>query len=139
MIGIPKKFKYKKHHKGKLKNIIIKNPFLKENICFGNVSLITLEAGRMFPNQILNCKQFLNKNLKKIAKFRINIFPHTPITKKPLEMRMGKGKGSVNTWTANIFSGTKILEIESANKNKVFKTLNQIKNKLPIKTKVIYE
>lgn len=139
MIGIPKKSKYKKLHKGKLKNIIINNPFLKENIKFGNISLITLEAGRIFPNQILNCKQFLNKNLKKIAKFKINIFPHAPVTKKPLEIRMGKGKGSVDTWAANVFSGTKILEIESINKAKVLKTLTQIKNKLPVKTKIIYE
>jgi large subunit ribosomal protein L16 len=139
MIGVPKKSKYKKLHKGKLKNIIIDNPFLKKDIKFGNICLITLEAGRIFPNQILNCKQFLNKNLKKIAKFKMNIFPHTPITKKPLEIRMGKGKGSVETWAANIFSGTKILEIESANIAKVLKTLTQIKNKLPIKTKIIYE
>jgi large subunit ribosomal protein L16 len=139
MIGVPKKSKHKKLHKGRLKNIIINNPFLKESIKFGNISLIALEAGRVFPNQILNCKQFLNKNLKKVAKFRINIFPHTPITKKPLEIRMGKGKGSVDTWTANIFSGAKILEIESVNKTKVLKTLMQIKNKLPIKTRIIYE
>lgn len=139
MINVPKKSKYKKLHKGKLKNIIVSNPFLDKNIQFGNIGLIASESGRIFPNQLLNCKQFLNKNLKKIAKFRINIFPHTPITKKPLEIRMGKGKGSVDTWAANIFSGATILEIESANKTKVEKILNQIKNKLPIKTKIIYE
>lgn len=139
MTNTPKKYKHKKLHKGKLKNIIVDNPFLKNNIRFGNICLIAIEAGRIFPNQILNCKQFLNKNLKKIAKIKINIFPHIPITKKPLEIRMGKGKGSVDTWTANIFSGTTLFEIESPNRNKVTKIFTLLKNKLSIKTKIIYE
>jgi len=139
MTNTPKKYKHKKLHKGRLNNIIIDNPFLKDNIKFGNICLVSIEAGRIFPNQILNCKQFLNKNLKKVAKIKTNVFPHTPITKKPLEIRMGKGKGAVDTWAANTFSGTKLFEIESPNKNKVIKILTQVKNKLSIKTKIIYE
>lgn len=135
---IPKNHKYKKQHKGKIINKINK-PNLLCNIPFSEtLYLIALENGRITPNHLLCCHQILNKKLKKIGQINFNIFPHTPITKKPLEIRMGKGKGAVETHVFNLFTGTQILEIRGNNIDILKKNLEQIKIKLPIKTKIIH-
>lgn len=139
MLKIPKTSKYRKSYKGKLKNIVSKNYELKDTIHYGVVALKSLESGRITPNHINCCKQLLNKNLKKFSQIRFSIFPHIPITKKPLEVRMGKGKGSVDTWVFNIFTGSTLVEIEGNNLPLITKGLNAIRNKLPIRTQIVYE
>lgn len=139
MLYTPKNFKFKKTSKGKLKNIIVKNPFFKEKTLFGNIILIALESGKLFPNQVLNIKQLLNKRLKKKANIKICVFPQRPVSKKPLEIRMGKGKGSVHTWVTYIFSAMKLIEIETKHLKLAAKLLDQIQNRLSFKTKIIYE
>lgn len=139
MLKTPKAFKYKKSHKGRLKNIVSKNYTLKDTVHSGVVALKALESGRITPNHINCCRQLLNKSLKKFSQIRFTVFPHIPVTKKPLEVRMGKGKGSVDTWVFNIFSGNTIVEIEGNNLALITKGLNSIRNKLPIRTQIVYE
>lgn len=139
MLKTPKSTKFKKSHKGKLKNIVSKNNTLKTYFDSGSVGLLALESGRITPNHINCCRQLLNKVLKKTSLTRFLVFPHTPITKKPLEIRMGKGKGAVDTWVFNSFSGQMLIEIEGSNKILMIKSLNAVKQKLPIRTQIIYE
>lgn len=139
MLKIPKAFKYKKSHKGSLKNLISQNYTLKNELYVGKIALKALEAGRISPNHLHCCRQLLNKNLKKVGQIRFSVFPQTSITKKPLEVRMGKGKGAVSGWVVNIESGTTILEIEGSNMGLVLKVLKLLKKKLPIQTRIVYE
>jgi large subunit ribosomal protein L16 len=134
----PKKTKFKKQQRGKLTDKINK-PILFDSM-YGSdtLKLIAIESGQITPNQLLCCNQLLNKKLKKIGQSNLKIFPHTSITKKPLEIRMGKGKGAVNTYVFTLFTGMQLLEIKGNNINLIKKSLEQIKVKLPIKTKIIY-
>eukprot|EP01039_Chlorochromonas_danica_P010683 gene10683-11855_t len=97
------------------------------------------ESGRITPNHIEASRQALNKHFKKSAQIRFTVFPHTPITKKPLEIRMGKGKGAVDTWVANVCSGDTFVEIEGTNNILITKKLNALRKKLPLRTKLVYE
>lgn len=139
MLKTPRAFKYKKSHKVRLKNIVSKNYLLQDSVQLGVVALKSLESGRITPNHINCCRQLLNKSLKKYSQIRFAVFPHTPVTKKPLEIRMGKGKGAVDRWVFNVFSGNTIVEIEGNNLALIKKGLNAIRNKLPIKTQIVYE
>ena len=95
MLFIPKKTKFKKKQKGKRLNTITNiTSLFKFN--FGNIGLKAIECGHLTSKQINAIKQTINKIIKKKGKLKINIFPNTPISKKPLEVRMGKGKGNVD-------------------------------------------
>lgn len=135
----PKNYKYKKQHKGKIINKINQPQLLSDLPFSETLSLIALENGRLTPNHLSCSYQILNKKLKKIGQINFRVFPHIPITKKPLEIRMGKGKGAVDTHVFNTFTGMQILEIKGNNIDIIKKSLEQIKIKLPIKTKIIHE
>jgi|JI81BgreenRNA_FD_contig_101_377983_length_5223_multi_4_in_0_out_0_7 large subunit ribosomal protein L16 len=139
MMKIPKTSKYKKSHKGSLKNIVSKNFTLQTALQSGSIALKFSESGRITPNHIEASRQALNKHFKKSAQIRFTVFPHTPITKKPLEIRMGKGKGAVDTWVANVCSGDTFVEIEGTNNILITKKLNALRKKLPLRTKLVYE
>ena len=134
----PKKTKYKKQHKGKKFNIISPlNTF--EIIKNGNVALKSVDTGRIKATQLIACKQTINKIIKKLGQLKINIIADTPITKKPLEIRMGKGKGAVDHWVAKVKSGIILFEIETSVKLLAIKALKTAQLKLPLKTKIIFE
>ena len=135
----PKRFKFKKMHKGRLKDSVSKNFNLQNRVGNGIVLLRALESGRLEPKHLTCCLQSLNKKLKRISQIRLLVFPQTSITKKPLEVRMGKGKGSVDTWVCNVFSGTPLLEVEGNNILAISKSLKALRFKLPIKTQIVYE
>jgi large subunit ribosomal protein L16 len=77
--------------------------------------------------------------IKKNGQLKFNIFPHVPVTSKPLEIRMGKGKGAVDYWTANVYSGMILMEIESSSSMLAIKALTYVRDKLPVNTKIIIE
>jgi large subunit ribosomal protein L16 len=95
MLFIPKKSKFKKKQKGKKLNIINKINTINQ-LKYGNMGLIALESGHINSKQLMALKQTINKIIKKKGKLKINIFPNTPISKKPVEVRMGKGKGNID-------------------------------------------
>jgi large subunit ribosomal protein L16 len=132
---IPKKKPYKKYHKGKCVTMLSKYKSIKifkSNTYYLNA----LENSTITSKQLATLYQSLNKYTKKTGKISIKIFCHQPRTKKPLEVRMGKGKGNISYWIAKIKAGTFICEILSRFPTLALKALLYAKNKLPFKTKV---
>lgn len=132
----PKKSKFTKSFKGKAINRITANNSY-DQICNGTIALKTLTSYRLTGKQIEILYITLNKFLKKAGNIYINIFPQTPISKKPNEIRMGKGKGPVDHWVCRITPGTIICQIETNNFKKAFKAVSYAKFRLPIKVKTI--
>lgn len=138
MLFIPKKTKFSKQQKGKKFNIINKIETI-DNLKHGIVGLKAIDCGRIKSSHLVACRQSMNKILKKAGQIKINIVADTPITKKPIEIRMGKGKGSVDHWISKVNSGTTIFEIETSSKILAIKALKAAQIKLPINTKIITE
>ena len=129
----PKKIKYKKVKKGKLKNFNFKTNLLK----FGTIGLKSIDSGIINARQIESARKIIKRKLKKNGKLWIRIFPHLPITNKPNESRMGKGKGNVSYWVARIKKGTILFEICGVQIKIAKDALKSGGFKLPIKTIVI--
>lgn len=136
MLFIPKKTKFKKKQKGKKLNTISKVKNLNK-LNFGRLALKSKTTGHINSVQINSFRQTINKIIKKKGKLKINIFPDTPITKKPLEVRMGKGKGNIDRWIFKVKSGVIICEIEIASYLIGVKALRLAQFKIPLKTKII--
>lgn len=136
MLFIPKKSKFKKYQKGKSFKRINKNCSF---ICLkkGSVALKSLDFGRLTSKQIESIKQAITKIIKKTGKLFIHIFPQTAISKKPLEIRMGKGKGAVDHWVFKIRPGVLLAEIETNYISIAIKALNRASVRLPVRTKVV--
>jgi len=132
---LPKNSKYKKQQKGRSFNKITQTRS-SNGLTFGSYSIKALEAGRVSSKQLESVYQSINKIIKKSGRIIMRSFPHTPITKKPIEIRMGKGKGSVDRWIAKITAGSLICEIECNSYSLVLKAFTLAKIRLPIKTKI---
>jgi len=134
MLFVPKKHKYKKHQKGKcFRKIVFKSCVLKH----GQVGLKVLHFAKFNSKLLVSLYNNLKKKMKKKGKVIITIFPQTSITKKPVEVRMGKGKGNVAFWAAKVKAGSIICEISTFKINSAINVLNNIRFKLPVKTKVV--
>ena len=131
MLLQPKKTKYKKIKKGRLSKFTYKN-----NLSFGTIGLKSLDSGLISARQIEAARQAISRKIKKKGKLWIKIFPNIPITKKPTEVRMGKGKGNVSHWSAKIKGGTVIFELCGVNKKTAFKAFKTGSSKLPIRTQM---
>lgn len=130
----PKKTKFKKQQK----NINNKNVATKGiNLNFGEFGIRALENARISARQIESTRIVISKHLKKGGKMWIRIFPDKPITKKPIEVRQGKGKGDIEFWAANVNPGKIIFEISGLTKELSLKVLKLASYKLPIKTSII--
>jgi large subunit ribosomal protein L16 len=134
---IPKKSKFKKQQKGKAFNRIYKN-INKDQLLNGLIGLKCLEFGRISSKQIETIRQSINKVIKKSGTVFLNLFPDTPISKKPVEIRMGKGKGAVDHWIFKIQPGFIICEIATQNIPLAIKAFKTAQFRLPLKTKIIY-
>lgn len=132
----PKKRKFNKSFKGKAINRIISNNNY-DQLHSGSIALKTMVSCRLTSKQIEILYITLNKFLKKAGNIFINVFPQTPVSKKPNEIRMGKGKGAVDHWVCRIVPGTIICQIETNNIKKAFKAISYAKFRLPIKIKTI--
>lgn len=137
MLYIPKNSKYKKQQKGKSFRRINKNiDFFR--LQFGTIGLKALSFGRISSKEIKTFRQLIHKNLKKQGRLKICIFPYTPITKKPLEVRMGKGKGAVNHWISKVKPGTILFEIQIKSNILITNILKLVQLRLSIKTQVVF-
>lgn len=134
MLMQPRKTKFKKLRKGVLKKLEYKT----NNLSFGTIGLKAVESGTISYKQIESARQAINRKLNRKGKIWIRIFPNYPITKKPVEVRMGKGKGQVSYWGAKISGGTILFEICGISKDKAIYAFNSGSSKLPIKTKIIF-
>lgn len=137
MSFIPQNSKFKKQQKGKAFNRINKNIDFNQ-LKGGSIGLKTLEFGRISSKQIESIRQSISKVIKKSGRVTFALFPHTPISKKPVEIRMGKGKGNVDHWIFKLQPGFIICEIETQFLSNAIKALQTAQIRCPTKTKIIF-
>ena len=129
----PKKVKHRKVFKGRMRGAATKGA----SVAFGEFALKATVCGKMTAQQIEAARIAINRTVKRGGKLWIRVFPDKPITKKPAETRMGKGKGSPEQWVAVIRPGMVLYEIGGISEELAVKALSLAGNKLPFATKVI--
>ena len=129
----PKRQKYRKQQKGRNRGIALKGSTLS----FGSYGLKALELGRITNRQLEAARIAMTRETKREGQVWIRIFPDKPITHKPAEVRMGKGKGAVEYYVALVQPGLILFEMEGIEEKAATKALNMAAQKLPNKTKVV--
>lgn len=125
----PKRTKYRKQMKGRNRGLAHKG----SNIRFGEFGLKAVERGRLTARQIEAARRAMTRHIKRVGKIWIRAFPDKPITKKPLEVRQGKGKGNVEYWVAQIQPGRVLFEMEGVTRVLAEEAFDLAKAKLPFK------
>lgn len=126
----PKRTKFRKQHKGRNTGVAVRG----SSVSFGEYGLKSISRGRLTARQIESARRTITRHVKRGGKIWIRIFPDKPITKKPLEVRMGKGKGSVEYWVAQIRPGTMLYEIQGVSEELAREAFTLAAAKLPLKT-----
>jgi large subunit ribosomal protein L16 len=129
----PKKTKFRKQHKGRNRGLAQRG----NKVSFGEYGLKTLERGRITARQIEAARRAMTRHIKRGGKIWIRIFPDKPITKKPLEVRMGKGKGNVEYWVSLVQPGSMLYEMEGVTEDVAREAFRLAAAKLPVKTAFI--
>jgi large subunit ribosomal protein L16 len=133
MLLSPKRTKYRKHHRGRMKGKAVNG----NKICFGNYALKALEPTWITSRQIEAARRTITRATKRGASVWIRIFPDKTVTARAAESRMGSGKGAVDYWVAVVKPGTILFEIGAVPEDVARNALNLASYKLPIKTKFI--
>ncbi len=128
----PKRTKFRKVMKGRNRGSANGH-----NISFGEIGLQATDRCRMTARQIEAARRAMTRHIKRQGKIWIRVFPDKPITKKPLEVRMGKGKGSVEYWVAQIKPGQMLFEMQGVEETVAKEALELAAAKLPVKTAII--
>jgi large subunit ribosomal protein L16 len=126
----PKRTKFRKQHKGRNNGTALRG----SSVSFGEYGLKATTRGRLTARQIEAARRAISRHVKRSGKMWIRVFPDKPITKKPLEVRMGKGKGSVEYWVAQIKPGTMLYEIQGVSEELAREAFQLAAAKLPVKT-----
>lgn len=126
----PKKTKFRKQFKGRLRGVATSG----NKVSFGEFGLQTTEFGRITARQIEAARRAISRHIKRGGKLWIRIFPDKPITKKPLEVRQGKGKGAVEYWVANVQRGGMLYELDGVSKEVAGMAFRLAAAKLPVAT-----
>ena len=129
----PKKVKWRKPQKGKMKG----QAYRGNNITFGEIALQATECGYITNRQIEAARIAMTRKIKRGGQVWIKIFPDKALTKKPAEVRQGKGKGSPDKWVAVVKPGRVLFEIAGVDTELMKEALMLAKYKLPVKTKII--
>jgi large subunit ribosomal protein L16 len=129
----PKRVKYRKPHKGVMKG----NALRGAELAFGTFGLKAIDQGFITSRQIEAARVALTRQLKREGKVWIRIFPDKALTKKPAEVRMGKGKGSPELWVAVVLPGRIMFEVEGVAREAAMEAMRLAAQKLPVKTKFI--
>ena len=130
---IPARVKYRKMHRGSRAGIAWKG----SDVSFGEDGLQALDRAWITTRQIEACRQTITRKMKRRGKVWIRIFPHKSYTKKPLEVRMGKGKAAVEGWVAVVRPANMLFEISGVSESLAKEALCLAAAKLPIKTRMI--
>lgn len=130
---MPKRVKYRKQFRGRMKGKATRG----NKVDFGEVGLQALEPAWITSRQIEAARRAIVRHLKRRGKVYIRIFPDKPVTAKPAETRMGKGKGSVDHWVAVVKPGRVMFEIAGVDMETARDALRLASYKLPIKTKIV--
>lgn len=128
----PKKTKFKKSLKGKLKKL----EFKANKLRFGELGLKAKVSGLITARQIESARRAIVRKIKRKGKIWICIFPDLPVTSKPTEARMGKGKGAVSHWVARVRGGTTLFEVCGIPNHVAAEALRSGSKKLPIQTRI---
>jgi large subunit ribosomal protein L16 len=129
----PKKVKFRKQQTGRMKGKAMRGATLN----FGDFGLQATECGYITARQIEAARIAMTRRVKRGGKMWIRLFPDKPVTKKPAEVRMGKGKGAPEGWVAVIRPGKVLYEMEGVSRELAFEAFRLASHKLPIKTKFI--
>ena len=129
----PKKTKYRKQQKGRLRGFATSGA----KVSFGNFGLKATTRGRVTARQIEAARRAMTRYIKRGGKIWIRIFPDVPITKKPIEVRMGKGKGNPEFFACRVKPGRILFEVDGVSEQIAKEALYKASAKLPIKTKTI--
>ena len=129
----PKKTKYRKAHKGRIKGVATSATTLN---C-GTYGLKALEAERVTARQIEAARVAMTRFMKRAGRVWVRIFPDVPVSKKPTEVRMGKGKGSPEYWACRVKPGKILFEVDGVSQAIATEAFGRASSKLPIKTKVV--
>ena len=129
----PKKIKWRKIHRGRLRGHAKRGT----ELAFGDFGLMSVSAGRMTDRQIEASRIAISRSVKRSGKIWIRVFPDKPITKKPIGVRMGSGKGNLEFWVALIRPGRILFEIEGVTKEQAEEAFRLASHKLPFKTKFL--
>jgi large subunit ribosomal protein L16 len=129
----PKKVKYRKQQKGRMKG----KAYRGSTLSFGGFGLQAIECGRVTAQQIEAARVAMTRHVKRGAKIWIRVFPDKPITKKPAETRMGKGKGSPEGWVAVVKPGKMLYEMEGVPADLATEAFRLASHKLPFRTRLV--
>ncbi len=130
---MPSRTKYRKRHKGRIYGRALRG----QNLSFGDYGLQATARGYITSRQIEAARIAMTRMIKRGGKIWIRIFPDKPMTKKPAETRMGKGKGSVEGWCAVIKPGRMLYEMEGVSEELAREALTLAAHKLPLSTQII--
>ncbi len=130
---LPKKTKYRKVRKGKNKGRATSG----NTVAFGQFGLMSLDNERVNSRQIEAARQAMTRYIKRGGQIWIRIFPHTPVTKKPLDVKMGGGKGNPEMFVAKVKEGTIMFEIRGVDEKTAREAMRLASNKLPVRTKFV--
>ena len=129
----PKRTKFRKQHKGRIKGDAKGGTTLN----FGSFGLKAQEPERVTARQIEAARRAMTRHMKRAGRVWIRIFPDVPVTKKPTEVRMGKGKGSVEYWACKVKPGRIMFEIDGVSEEVAREALRLAAMKLPVKTRFV--
>ena len=132
-ILLPKKTAHRKVRKGKNEGVATRC----NTVAFGDYGLMSLDNERINSRQIEAARQAITRFIKRGGKIWIRIFPHTPVTKKPLDVKMGSGKGEPQFYVAKVKAGTVMFEIADVTDEQAKEALRLASHKLPVKCKII--
>jgi large subunit ribosomal protein L16 len=126
----PKRTKFRKQHKGRNRGLAQRG----SKVSFGEFGLKATERGRLTARQIEAARRAMTRHIKRGGKIWIRVFPDKPITEKPLEVRMGKGKGGVEYWVAQILPGKVLYEVEGVSEELAREAFALAAAKIPLST-----
>lgn len=130
---LPKKTKFRKVRKGKNGGVATRSNY----VAFGDYGLQSLTNERITSRQIEAARQAMTRYTKRGGKIWIRIFPHTPVTKKPLDVKMGSGKGNPEFFVAKVKTGTVLFEMKGVDEVTAREAMRLAANKLPVKTRFV--
>ena len=134
MALMPKRVKFRKQQKGRIRGIATRG----NSVEFGEFGLQAMERGRITGRQIEAGRVAATHHLHREGRVYIRIFPDKPISTKPLEVRMGKGKGEPEYWVAQVKPGTVIFELGGVDEELAIEALARVAHKMPVRTRLIH-
>ena len=129
----PKKVKFRRAHRGSRRGMAMRGNY----VAFGSYGLKSVESGWVTARQIESSRIVISRVVKKIGKMWIRIFPDKPVTARPAETRMGKGKGPLDHWIAVVKPGRILFEVDGVTREQAEEAFRNAGHKLPVKTKVV--